>query len=452
MKRKIALLGIFLLCMLSIQAKPFRFRLQLADKQGTTFSLQRPLDFLSEKAIKRRQNQHVQVDSTDLPISQIYLDKIAKCGTIRSTSKWTNTVLVEVKDSIEGLRLTEKLPFVKSSVCVWSKPKKAKGPAPSNRKDMLVPDSMLHDNPYGTAWNQLHQLNGDSLHLAGFKGQGMTVGIIDGGFMNADIIPAFQNTHILGIKNMVHPERNAYDEQPHGMMVLSCMGLNKPGVMIGTAPEADYWLIASEDNDSEQLSEMDFWAAAIEFADSVGVDVVNTSLGYTAFDDTRTDLTYDQLDGRTTLISQAASMCAAKGIVLVVSAGNAGTNHWKKITPPADAQDVLTVGAVDDMGHNTIFSSLGYTTDGRVKPDVCARGGQSTVIHPDGTVDTGNGTSFASPILAGLVTCLWQACPQLTAYQIMDAVRKSGNNTRFPNEVYGYGIPDFWKAYKSIKP
>ena len=221
--------------------------------------------------------------------------------------------------------------------------------------------------------------------------------------------------------------------------------------MIGTAPEASYWLLRSEDDSSEHLVEQDYWAAAIEFADSVGVDVVNTSLGYYSFDDHSKDYQLRNLDGNYALISRQAAKVADKGMILVCSAGNSGSGTWKKITPPGDAENVLTVGAIDRKGILAPFSSIGNTADGRIKPDVVAVGFQADVMGADGNLTKANGTSFASPIMAGMVTCLWQAHPELTAKEVIELVRQSGDRAAYPDNIYGYGIPDMWKAYNSKK-
>lgn len=300
---------------------------------------------------------------------------------------------------------------------------------------------------YGKAIKQITQLNGEALHAAGFKGEGKVIAIIDGGFYNADIIPGLSKAKILGTKDFVAPEEEFYGTQSHGMMVLSCIAANEPNKLVGMAPEASFWLLRSEDDDTEQPIEEDNWASAIEYADSVGADVVNTSLGYAAFDGPFNDVRYDELDGHSQLISNSASMCADKGMVLVCSAGNSGNDQWKLITSPADSKNTLTVGAVSEHGGNTAFSSIGFTTDGRIKPDIATRGGDAWLYGTDGKVTTASGTSFASPIACGMVACLWQALPNLTAKQIVEVVRKSGDRAEHPDPVYGCGIPDFFKAY-----
>ena len=223
------------------------------------------------------------------------------------------------------------------------------------------------------------------------------------------------------------------------------MAVNEKDVFTGSAPEAEYWLLRCEQTLTESLAEEDFWTAAAEFADSVGVDVINSSLGYFDFDDDEQNYPYRMLDGHSMMISRMASMLAKKGIVLVCSAGNSGDESWKKITIPADADDVLTVGAVSADGINTAFSSIGPTADGRVKPDVMAMGGLCCVISGDGEIREQNGTSFASPLIAGAVACLWQALPGKTACEILELVRQSGDRYQWPDNIYGYGIPDFGK-------
>lgn len=274
----------------------------------------------------------------------------------------------------------------------------------------------------------------------------MTIAVIDAGFHNADKITAMRNIRILGTKDFVNPEADIFAESSHGLMVLSCIGMNRPDIMTGTAPEASFWLLRSEDEYSEHLVEQDYWAAAVEFADSVGVDMMNTSLGYYSFDDKSKDYTYRDLDGCSTLMSRQASRIADKGMILVCSAGNSGMGSWKKITPPGDAENVLTVGAIDRGAVLAPFSSVGNTADNRVKPDVVALGLGTEVIRTDGNQGKANGTSFSSPVMCGMVACLWQARPELTAKEVIELVRSVGNRADCPDNIYGYGVPDIWKA------
>lgn len=424
----------------------YRYRVSLTDKQTTAYSLAHPEQFLSPKALERRARQKLPVDSTDLPVSSVYLKQIADAGVkVVSTSRWNNTALVETDDTTRIARVRE-LPFVAETLKVWTSPDSIP-PRDTRRKEWINPVKQTYKAYYGAAQNQVEMIAVDELHKAGFRGQGITVAVIDGGFLNADAIPLLRHVKIEGTYNFVHPGWDVYAELDHGMSVLSCMAANQPYTMVGTAPEASYWLFCTEDPDCECLAEEDYWAQAVEYADSVGVDVINTSLGYYAFDDTSKNYRYCDLDGRTSLMSVIASMAADKGMVIVCSAGNSGDKQWKKITPPADAANVLTVGAVNADRKNANFSSVGYTSDGRVKPDVMARGGAAAVIRSDGRVGSANGTSFSAPVLCGAVACLWQACPQWTAKDVIEAVRRAGDRYANPDNIFGYGIPDFWNAY-----
>ena len=421
-----------------------KYRISLKDKAATDYSLQKPEMYLSKKSIERRKRQGLEIDSTDLPVCKKYVDAIRKKGVhVLVTGKWDNFVTVSCNDSMLIAEITG-LPFVRSTERVWRGVAKR-----ASERDSLINKPLRTDSLYGPAITQIKMSHADRLHEAGFKGQGMTIAVIDAGFHNVDKIEAMKNINILGTRDFVNPEDDIYAESSHGMSVLSCMAMNQPNVMIGTAPEASYWLLRSEDEYSENLVEQDYWAAAIEFADSVGVDLVNTSLGYYSFDDPAKNYRYRDLNGHYALMSREAAKAADKGIVVVCSAGNSGSGSWKKITPPGDAENVITVGAVNKYGVLAPFSSVGNTADGRVKPDVVAVGLGSDVMGTDGNLRHANGTSFSSPIMCGMVACLWQACPELTAKEIIELVRRSGDRAVFPDNIYGYGIPDLWKAYQS---
>ena len=421
-----------------------KYRISLKDKAATDYSLQKPEMYLSKKSIERRKRQGLEIDSTDLPVCKKYVDAIRKKGVhVLVTGKWDNFVTVSCNDSMLIAEIAG-LPFVRSTERVWRGVAKR-----ASERDSLINKPLRTDSLYGPAITQIKMSHADHLHEAGFKGQGMTIAVIDAGFHNVDKIEAMKNINILGTRDFVNPEADIYAESSHGMSVLSCMAMNQPNVMIGTAPEASYWLLRSEDEYSENLVEQDYWAAAIEFADSVGVDLVNTSLGYYSFDDPTKNYRYRDLNGHYALMSREAAKVADKGIVVVCSAGNSGSGSWKKITPPGDAENVITVGAVNKYGVLAPFSSVGNTADGRVKPDVVAVGLGSDVMGTDGNLRHANGTSFSSPIMCGMVACLWQACPELTAKEIIELVRRSGDRAVFPDNIYGYGIPDLWKAYQS---
>lgn len=419
-----------------------KYRIGLKDKAATEYALQQPEKYLSGKSIERRKRQGLVIDSTDLPVCRKYIDAIRKRGVhVLVTGKWDNFVTVSCNDSTLIDEIA-KLPFVRSTERVWKDITRK-----SLQRDSLLNKPVRSDSLYGPAMTQAAMSRVDLLHEAGFKGQGMTIAVIDAGFHNVDRIEAMKNIRILGVRDFVNPEADIYAENSHGTAVLSCMAMNQPNVMIGTAPEASYWLLRSEDDYSENLVEQDYWAAAIEFADSVGVDLVNTSLGYYSFDDPAKNYRYRDLDGHYALMSREAAKAADKGMVVVCSAGNSGEGSWKKITPPGDADHIITVGAVNKKGELAPFSSVGNTADGRVKPDVVAVGMGADVMGTNGILRQANGTSFASPIMCGMVACLWQACPKLTAKEVIELVRRSGDRADFPDNIYGYGIPDMWKAY-----
>lgn len=451
MKNLIAIVAFALLAAgASAQQDTLKYRISLRDKAATTYSLEHPEAFLSEKAIARRQKQRLAIDSTDLPVCRQYIDEIRRQGVnIVVTGKWENFVTVSCNDSTLIDRIAE-LPFVCTTEKVWMAPKTGLPTMATMRDSVINTPRIYPDSIYGPAIEQIKLSNGDKLHAAGFKGQGMTIAVIDAGFHNADKITAMQNIRILGVKDFVNPQADIFAESSHGMMVLSCIGMNQPNVMTGTAPEASFWLLRSEDEYTEHLVEQDYWAAAVEFADSVGVDVLNTSLGYYTFDDKSKDYKYRDLDGHHALMSRQASRIADKGMILVCSAGNSGMGSWKKTTPPGDAENVLTVGAVDKNAILAPFSSIGNTADNRIKPDVVAVGEGSDVMRTDGTQGKANGTSFSSPIMCGMVTCLWQARPELTAKEVIELVRRSGDRADFPDNIYGYGVPDMWKAYNNL--
>ncbi|WP_195597540.1 S8 family peptidase [Bacteroides cellulosilyticus] len=452
MRKLISFLAIALLATgASAQQDTLKYRISLKDKAATEYSLKKPEKYLSAKAIERRRKQNLPIDSTDLPVCRKYIDEIRKQGVkIVVTGKWDNFVTVSCNDTTLIDRIAT-LPFVLSTEKVWISPGVGK-PSMATERDSVLNQPTIHpDSIYGRAITQIQMSNGDKLHEAGFKGQGMTIAVIDAGFHNVDKITAMQNIRILGTKDFVNQQADIFAESSHGMSVLSCIGMNRPDIMTGTAPEASFWLLRSEDEYSEHLVEQDYWSAAVEFADSVGVDVINTSLGYYSFDDKSKNYKYRDLDGRHALMSRQASHIADKGMILVCSAGNSGAGSWKKITPPGDADNVLTVGAIDKRAVLATFSSVGNTADHRVKPDVVAVGVGSDVIRTDGNQGRANGTSFSSPIMCGMVTCLWQACPTLTAKEVIELVRRSGDRAGFPDNIYGYGVPDMWKAYNDYK-
>ena len=429
------------------------YRLYLKDKDldHTPFSVNRPSEYLSQRSIDRRKRQGIPVDLTDLPVAPAYEKQVAEAGIeIVGKSKWNNTLLIRIHKDKE-LRKLEGLEFITKRKKVFQAPDSVSQRMRSNVRNGLNEWSQ-GDEFYGAADAQLKSLNGKKLHENGYRGKGMMIAVFDGGFMNADKIPALHKIKLAGVKDFVVPEsKSVFGEMEHGTMVLSTMAANAPDFYVGVAPEAQYLLIRCEDERTESLAEEDYWASAAEYADSCGVDVINSSLGYHGFDDSSMNHHYYEQDGNTALISRTASMCADKGIVCVNSAGNDGMGSWKKINFPADAKDILTVGSINEHGMNAAFSAVGPTADGRIKPDVMAFGSPTCVITGRGSIINDNGTSFSSPLVAGMVACLWQALPGKTAKQIIKLVKLAGDNQQHPDNVFGYGVPDFWKAYQTGK-
>lgn len=427
--------------------KCYLVRIQLRDKCGTPFTLDHPEAFLSSRSLSRRRKQLLKVDSTDLPVSPVYLDMLRSQGVaVVCTSKWNNTVLVRTRNPQMVERLAS-MEMVSSARLVFESPDSVgRTMRAAFHTEFNRWDTIAHD-PYGITAAQIEAMKGIQLHRSGRRGRGMMIAVFDGGFMNVDKIPALRRAKIVATRDFVMPcTADVYALTEHGTMVFSAMAADAPDAYVGTAPDAQYLLCRTEDTETESLAEEDYWAAAAEYADSMGVDVINSSLGYHYFDDKRMNYSYADLDGLHSHASRAASMLAGKGIVLVNSAGNDGMGAWKKINVPADAQDILTVGSVTPRGMNAPFSSIGPTADGRVKPDVMATGSPTAVISGRGTIVNQTGTSFSTPLVCGLVACLWQALPGKTACEIIDLVRRSGNQYNTPDNIYGYGVPDFGKA------
>jgi serine protease AprX len=308
---------------------------------------------------------------------------------------------------------------------------------------------------YGSSWLQTAVHNGQYMHNNGFTGRDITIAILDAGFSHVDELPVFnslwENEQILGQRSFVLPGENVFTQSSHGMSVLSVIGGFLPGELIGSAPDASFWLIRSENSLTEYLVEEDNWIAAAEFADSIGADIINTSLGYSEFNDIAQNHSYAEMDGNTTRISNAADIAASKGMLVVVSAGNEGSSSWKYITAPADADSVLTVGAVDPYLQVAEFSSHGPSSDNQVKPEIVAIGQGIYVARLDGTIGQGSGTSFSTPLITGLAACLWQANRNATAMELRSAICKSADRFTQPDDKYGFGIPDFNLANIMLK-
>ena len=428
----------------------YKFRVYLKDKHTTEFEKTDPLTYLSQKAIDRRKEQCVEIDSTDYPVSYVYKNEIINQGVdVVAESKWFNTVVVHCDDSLQ-IKVIENLSFVDSVKFVWRGQQYTQEEHIRPRLIALDCETdTLTDSYFGISDKQFAFHNAQSMHNAGFQGKGIDIAVIDAGFTNIDVIPAFVHSFIRGYKNFI-PDGNMFSSIDHGTKVLSTMALNLPHKVMGSAPQSSYLLLRSEDEHSEFPVEEDYWVAAIEYADSLGVKLVNTSLGYNHFDDSSLNYTHKELTGVESFISKATNAAFDKGMLIVGSAGNEGNKEWLKITVPGDSEKMLTIGAVTLDSTVTSFSSHGPTVDGRIKPDLVSIGSMTVTIGQTGLISYTNGTSFSSPFLTGLIGSLWSVNPQLNRNELIDIVRQSAHQFQRPDSILGYGIPDFKIAYQNV--
>ncbi len=439
----------FLVVTIALNAQNYKYWVKLSDKQNNTYSISNPEAFLSEKAIQRRSNQGIAIDSTDLPVSQYYIDEIEKLGAeVLVTSKWLNGVTIAVNSTGIATDVSA-LPFVEEVAMSW------KSTNVKSSKDKFANETYQRADelPYGYSSLQIAMHNGQLVHEAGFTGEGMVIAVLDNGFQNAPQLSSFQTlfseNRVLGTRDFVNPGGDVYlnnSGYSHGTAVLSCLTSELADTCYGTAFDASFWLFRTEDTFSEQPVEMDYWVAGAELADSVGADLINSSLGYYDFDEGYEDYTYADMDGKTTRVSVGANMAVSKGMVVCCSVGNEANNSYGRLIAPSDAVDVLAIGSVNNDKTYTSFSSRGYSSDGRVKPDVAAMGRNAVAQTANGGVYYVNGTSFSSPILCGMAAALWQARPELTALEIIDVIRRSGESYDDPNDSIGYGIADIYEA------
>lgn len=457
MRKWVGVISLLIICTVSVisQTAPNKYWIQFTDKNHNPYTLDNPEEFLSDKAIQRRINQNIPFNDLDIPVTPFYIDSLKNLGiTVLTQSKWMNGVTIYLEDTLL-LDQVSQFSFVQG--IEKSAPLKHGIDTTKRIRDLapIVQEYIKSENPFGFAFDQIKIHNGDKLHEKGYRGKGITIAVIDAGFRNVDRLSPFDslwiNNRIIGTRDFVEGGELTFKTATHGTSVLSTMAANVPGSYVGTAPEASYWLIRSEDARTEYIIEEDNWIAAAEFADSVGVDVINTSLGYSEFDDPKQNHTYKEMDGKSTRISIGADIAVSKGMLMICSAGNKGDDDWNYITAPADAFHVFTVGAVDIEGLYALFSSKGPTYDGRVKPNVASVGSFTYVLSFTGTFNQANGTSYASPIIAGLTACLWQANPSATNFEIMKAIEKSSTQYYNPDSLIGYGIPNFLLADTILK-
>jgi hypothetical protein len=417
------------------------YRVYFKDKGNSNPNNFSAAALLSQRAINRRQKAGISVPVlSDLPVYSDYLKQVSSNGNgfvLHCTSKWMNTGLFKTQNQADINPLLN-LPFVKDVKIVKRPVSKGKH---SDKLDfsMEIADPNAFDRP-------LTMLNGQSLHYSGYDGTGILIAILDGGFINADLISSLNDLRsrkgIKGTKDFVSKSDWVYGYHNHGTAVLSVLAGTIPGIIEGTAPGADFWLIRTEDVFSEFPVEEDYWAAGAELADSLGADIISSSLGYFIFDDPSMDYKFSDMNGNTTFVTQAASFAASKGILVVNSAGNERATAWKHIIAPSDGYNVVAAGAVDGSDLIATFSSAGPSADGRIKPDNAAQGVNVTVQVAETSTGRASGTSFSCPVLSGMCACVMQAVPKAINTDIINALHKNGDRFNAPDSLYGYGIPD----------
>lgn len=421
-----------------------------AKPNSATF-LSNPLTMLTQRALDRRTTQGIALDIKDVPIHQAYIDQIeaAEGIAVMAKSKWFNAIHIRGSQAeitaLAALSFVDHIDFANPDLNIAGKTAAQKAIKKVNKTF----EAEVTFN-YGNSANQIEMLNGHLLHQQDYTGSGKIIAVMDGGFPGVNTASTFSrlrdNNQILGGYDYVSRDPDFYTGISHGTLVLSTMGGYKDGQLVGTAPDASYYLFITEDGASEGPLEESLWVEAAEEADRLGVDIITTSLGYSNFDNPAYSHTYEDMNGTTTYISRGLDIAFSRGMICVVSAGNEGNNDWHYITAPADAVNALTIGAVNASGNYASFSSQGPSFDGRVKPDVVAKGQQATVSNATGNITTANGTSFSGPIIAGMVASFWQALPNKTNAEIMQLIKQSASIYATPNDELGYGIPNFAQA------
>ena len=448
--------GLLLLCSSLLSAQQIAdgvYWVYFRDKAGNGYSIDQPDAFLSQRSLQRKAWQGLSVDERDLPVTATYLQEVRALGAeIKHVSKWLNGIAFIQADSSLFIEVMA-LPFTDTSAWI-PQSNQQYFPTVATSQRFEPPRSIPPGFNYGPAVEQAAMLGTDHLHELGYTANGVWIAVLDAGFSQVDSLPSFENMisegRLLGSRNFVNPIPVMREPSSHGMNVLSTMAGNWEGNLVGTAPDASYFLCMTENPAGETRIEEIAWIEAAEYVDSMGFDVLNTSLGYSDFEGVAYDYTYADMDGKSTLISRAASLAASRGMIACNSAGNQGNDPWFYITAPADATDILTVGAVGSDRTITGFSSRGPSYDERIKPDVVAQGASCVVQSLNGGLGLAGGTSFSSPILAGSVASLWQAYPEMSASEMIERVRESGDRRLRPDTTYGYGVPDVARAYWSI--
>lgn len=470
MIKYLLLVLVILSALQTIEAQHTRFIVNFKNKAGTPFSLNNASAYLSQRSIERRTRYNISLDSTDLPVTPRYIDSLRSAGTVTilNVSKWLNQVSIQTTDAA-AINKINSLPFVQSIAPIAARINNTNESEIKNKlkedvyefgqRSSIASTNRIYNIAadfynYGLSYPQVRIHNGEFLHNIGLRGQNMIIGMLDAGYFNYTSLRAFDsvrlNGQILDTYDFVARERSVVEDNAHGMMVLSIIAANIPGEFVGTAPKANFYLYRSEDAATEYPIEEHNWVCAAERVDSAGGDVINSSLGYATFDDPGFNYTYSQLNGNIAISTIGADLAAKKGILVMNSAGNSGAGSWKFIGAPADGDSVIAVGAVNSSGIVGSFSSYGPSSDGQIKPDIASVGVGTVIQLTNNTIGSGNGTSFASPNMAGLATCLWQGFREFNNMKIANALRQAGSTASAPNDRIGYGIPDMKKAVMNL--
>jgi serine protease AprX len=428
------------------------------DKDQNPYSIDRPDEFLSLRSIDRRKRQNIPFTIEDLPVNPNYVEALTEKGVdVIFTSRWFNAAVIVATEA--QLEIIKDMAIVKKSHQVARKNIRygEEGHWNLNSVDSAVHDSediLMDNNLFGNSWNQNNMLNVPVMHADGYNGQGILIGVLDAGFKNASELPFFQhlfdNNKILATYDFVDREESVFEDHTHGTNVLSIVAGYLENQLISPAYGADYILLRTENASTELQIEEANWLVAAEYADSAGVDIINSSLGYSTFDVPAMDYTYEDMDGNTSIITRAADIAVSKGILVITSAGNEGNQPWKYITAPADGHAVIAVGATNAAGQYATFSSIGPSADGRIKPDLSAQGSGIVIGNAAGNITTGSGTSYAAPLITGLAAGIWQSCRDMTVKEIFDILIKSGNQYKNPDNLIGFGIPSYQKNKLSM--
>lgn len=449
MNRKTICYGILTIWMLAsnLQAQDInRYVVFFPDKSNSEYSIEHPEEFLSQRAINRRINQNIAINESDIPVNAWYLDSLRKYNLeVFFTSKWLNAAIVQC--SVDQLSLIHDKDFVTSFEFVAPGAKLTNNGSPENlERGSIIPEGISADS-----YQQLAMLNVHTMHQNGYAGTGISVAVFDAGFdaVNTSAVfkHLFDDNRIKDVYDFVTNGKNVYQYDDHGTNVLSCLAGNYETTLIGPAYGADISLYVTEEHryDDEYRVEEYNWLFAAERADSSGVDIISSSLGYGLFSDEEPNMhySYEDTDGKTAIISRAAQFASDKGILVVSSAGNEGDYPWKHITMPSDVDDVLVVGSVSNFNKVASSSSRGPTVDGRIKPDVVAMGVSTTVYHSSNMIGSNSGTSFSAPLIAGLAAGLWEQYPGLTNLELKELIMDSGDHAHNPNNNIGHGLPDY---------